>query len=294
MTRTKRASTEGLDLYEGSGFGVGGTLSRQPPEPVFTDKDTLVMLDARSPANFDAMTKEINKVLKPPAISSKMPARKYTVIRRFFSNEPFEMDGYAHRRARRALTPLAPDPLENMVFLAEKGFHLPLRPSTCQEITPNNFSRGWRGVSMKTALDQDLARLSVAAYEEVRDTQDAGKETTTEDTVQPMAQGTDTDTSDTPAADSVWFQPWEGCEQDYNMMVELFAPPDCKHVLSADGSSMLALSCVRKQIQVSMFAETPKHLGTKKISCGFSLQQAYILLQHPGMQRSSSSSWSCV
>lgn len=294
MTRTKRASTEGLDLYEGSGFGVGGTLSRQPPEPVFTDKDTLVMLDARSPANFDAMTKEINKVLKPPAISSKMPARKYTVIRRFFSNEPFEMDGYAHRRARRALTPLAPDPLENMVFLAEKGFHLPLRPSTCQEITPNNFSRGWRGVSMKTALDQDLARLSVAAYEEVRDTQDAGKETTTEDTVQPMAQGTDTDTSDTPAADSVWFQPWEGCEQDYNMMVELFAPPDCKHVLSADGSSMLALSCVRKQIQVSMFAETLKHLGTKKISCGFSLQQAYILLQHPGMQRSSSSSWSCV
>ena len=294
MTRTKRASTEGLDLYEGSGFGVGGTLSRQPPEPVFTDKDTLVMLDARSPANFDAMTKEINKVLKPPAISSKMPARKYTVIRRFFSNEPFEMDGYAHRRARRALTPLAPDPLENMVFLAEKGFHLPLRPNTCQEITPNNFSRGWRGVSMKTALDQDLARLSVAAYEEVRDTQDAGKETTTEDTVQPMAQGTDTDTSDTPAADSVWFQPWEGCEQDYNMMVELFAPPDCKHVLSADGSSMLALSCVRKQIQVSMFAETPKHLGTKKISCGFSLQQAYILLQHPGMQRSSSSSWSCV
>ena len=283
MTRTKRASTEGLDLYEGSGFGVGGTLSRQPPEPVFTDKDTLVMLDARSPANFDAMTKEI-----------KMPARKYTVIRRFFSNEPFEMDGYAHRRTRRALTPLAPDPLENMVFLAEKGFHLPLRPSTCQEITPNNFSRGWRGVSMKTALDQDLARLSVAAYEEVRDTQDAGKETTTEDTVQPMAQGTDTDTSDTPAADSVWFQPWEGCEQDYNMMVELFAPPDCKHVLSADGSSMLALSCVRKQIQVSMFAETPKHLGTKKISCGFSLQQAYILLQHPGMQRSSSSSWSCV
>ena len=294
MTRTKRASTEGLDLYEGSGFGVGGTLSRQPPEPIFTDKDTLVMLDARSPANFDAMTKEINKVLKPPAISSKMPARKYTVIRRFFSNEPFEMDGYAHRRTRRALTPLAPDPLENMVFLAEKGFHLPLRPNTCQEITPNNFSRGWRGVSMKTALDQDLARLSVAAYEEVRDTQDAGKETTTEDTVQPMAQGTDTDTSDTPAADSVWFQPWEGCEQDYNMMVELFAPPDCKHVLSADGSSMLALSCVRKQIQVSMFAETPKHLGTKKISCGFSLQQAYILLQHPGMQRSSSSSWSCV
>ena len=252
------------------------------------------MLDARSPANFDAMTKEINKVLKPPAISSKMPARKYTVIRRFFSNEPFEMDGYAHRRTRRALTPLAPDPLENMVFLAEKGVHLPLRPSTCQEITPNNFSRGWRGVSMKTALDQDLARLSVAVYEEVRDTQDAGKETTTEDTVQPMAQGTDTDTSDTPAADSVWFQPWEGCEQDYNMMVELFAPPDCKHVLSADGSSMLALSCVRKQIQVSMFAETPKHLGTKKISCGFSLQQAYILLQHPGMQRSSSSSWSCV
>ena len=29
-----------LDLGEGSGFGVGGTLSRQPPEPVFTEKDT--------------------------------------------------------------------------------------------------------------------------------------------------------------------------------------------------------------------------------------------------------------
>ncbi|CAE7654848.1 unnamed protein product, partial [Symbiodinium sp. CCMP2456] len=136
----------------------------QPPEPVFIEKDTLVMLDARSPANFDVMTKELSKVLTAPAISSKMPARKYTVIRRFFSNEPFEMDGYAHRRTRRALTPLAPDPLENMLFLAEKGFQLPHRPSTCQEIAPDNFSRGWRGVTMKTALEQDLARLSVAAY----------------------------------------------------------------------------------------------------------------------------------
>ena len=79
---------------------------------------------------------------------------------------------------------------------------------------------------MKTALDQDLARLSVAAYEEVRDTQDTGKETTTEDTVQPMAQGTDTDTSDTPAADSVWFQPWEGCEQDYHACLKLCSQAD--------------------------------------------------------------------
>ena len=211
--------------------------------------------------------KELNKVLKRPSISSKMPARRYTIVRRFFSNEPFEMDGYAHRRTRRSLTPLAPDPLENLVFAAEKGFQLPLRPSSCSDICPNNFARGWRGVSMKTALEQDLSRLSAAAYDEVRGGKDAGKELTTEDTVQTMAdsEGTDTGTSTTPADDSVWFQPWEGCEQDYNMMIELFAPPDCKHVLSADGSSVLALSCVRKQIHVSMFAETPKHLGTQII-----------------------------
>ena len=241
-------------------------VARKPSQPVFQQGDTLILLDGRSPSTFEVLSKELGKVLRAPAVASTLPARKWIVIRRFFRNAEFELNGYASKARRQNLNPLLPDPLENLIYVANKKTKLSHRSSSDNAVVTDNFSRGWSSLGMKTRLEQDFSTITPACYETLlKGDASSCSEGATED-AQTMPQDGHDDEAEGPeearegSESAVWCTPWECSESDCKLIVDLYKPDGCKRIICAEaGSGSCAMHCVRHQMHITMLAETEAH-----------------------------------
>ena len=115
--------------------------------PQMREKDLFVFTDGRSPANHDVIHRLLQTTLKD---LSMLPKRRFTVLRRSYSNAEFGSGGYASPRRKTGLTQLAPDPLENIFMIMPKQYELPYRESPYPNVVSNNFVRGWQDLSLMT------------------------------------------------------------------------------------------------------------------------------------------------
>ena len=112
-------------------------LRKDKSEPLFRQKDLLIILDGRSPTNTENMARELQRTLKEAA---GLPARKYTVLRHFYSNTEFET-GYCSPKRRTSIHPKVADPLENMFMVILKTFNMPFRESPAPTMVSDNSPR---------------------------------------------------------------------------------------------------------------------------------------------------------
>ena len=130
-------------------------MRKQKDEPLFRPNDMMLVYDGRSPSNFDSISKAITNTLSQKEVTDTMPRRRYTVVRRAFTNTEFMKDGYLAPRRKSSLNPKTPDPLENLVLILPKTFEFEYRESPNPSIVVDNFSRGWGSLSMKMDSEQE-------------------------------------------------------------------------------------------------------------------------------------------
>ena len=234
---------------------------RKDVAPLFKDDDVFLILDGRSDNNTVAINTHLRKTLKG---RDNIAKRQFTVIRRAYTNQEFQADGYAAPRRRRSLNPKVPDPLENCFLVVSKSFRLPRRSSAMSSITHDNYARGWSGLRMKTSEEQQYGYVTVETYEQMAS---AGRsEAKVEDISGVLSSEEEReepadDATKAPAC--VMVAPWESAEYDYQLLVELYGQEmDMKKIrvvgLEA-GAGALALSCLRRKQHVTMFADNQTH-----------------------------------
>ena len=124
--------------------------------PVFGPKDSLSIWDGRSEANYNAMRKLLNQVIRPyrnKGGALNFARRCPLVVRQYYSNNEFSPSGYA-KMSRDG----HPDPLGNLMLVHTKEFAMPTRASlgTSSIVVADNRSRGWSNLRLKTLAQQKL------------------------------------------------------------------------------------------------------------------------------------------
>ena len=236
-------------------------LRKDKSEPLFRQKDLLIILDGRSPTNTENMARELQRTLKEAA---GLPARKYTVLRRFYSNTEFET-GYCSPKRRTAIHPKLADPLENMFMVIPKTFNMPFRESPAPTMVSDNRARGWVGLKMKTQLEQSFAAVSLDTYLAMagKNIGDIGSgETLAEDIAALMGdedgeivpdgdEAQDAKAKELEKPSKIMACPWEGPEADYDLLLTLYkgnlaAGANPRVIAVESGSGSLATACVRR------------------------------------------------
>jgi hypothetical protein len=255
---------------------------------VFRSPDMALFLDGRSPGNFISMTSELTKVLKDV---KEFPARKFTTVRRMYSNMEFSAGGYAAPVRTERLNPKTPDPLENLILVFHAARKMPYRLGAPCKV-PDNRSRGWYGIDMKSPQEQEFGMLTVETYEAMlgpgaggtdltgeaiaglfddedvksaetaEEAADAGQPGVVEEAAAGAGHPGIVETADAQSR-PIYTCPWEGTEEDYAMLFKLHAGPEeaSKHkiVNLGAGSGPAVLAAVRAKQHIVCFAETEKH-----------------------------------
>ncbi|CAE7463541.1 unnamed protein product [Symbiodinium sp. CCMP2592] len=230
--------------------------------PQMREKDLFVFADGRSPANYDVIHKLLQTTLKDV---SMLPKRRFTIVRRSYSNDEFGSGGYASPRRKSGLTPHAPDPLENLFMVMPKEYELPYRESACPSVISNNFVRGWQGLSLMTEHEQAFSVVTNHMYAKLARKPEGDSETKTEEmgSLRDDASGPE----DAPAPEKktedtlkVYLQPWDNGEAHQQLLVDLYMPSGgSAHVVSLEASVSLAIACCRKRWHATLFVESEQH-----------------------------------
>ncbi|CAE7238311.1 unnamed protein product [Symbiodinium sp. CCMP2592] len=243
--------------------------AKEKLSPQMREKDLFVFADGRSPANYEVIYKLLQTTLKDV---SMLPKRRFTVIRRSYTNSEFS-GGYATPRRRTGLTPQAPDPLENLFLVMPKAYDLPFRQvSTCPSVISDNFHRGWQGLDLKSEWEQNFTMVTPGTYAMLG--QKSHTETDLETKTEQSRSLKDNDDDDDDESDvpentpeqnleqiqKQYLQPWDNAEVHQQLLCELYMPASGKaHVVSLEASTSLAVACARKRWHTTMYVQNEKH-----------------------------------
>ena len=95
-----------------------------------------------------------NKTAGELCFSQRCPV----LVRQYYNNTEFLPGGYAKTARGAALHAGLPDPLGNLLIVFAKDFQMPTRSSSGASSVsiPDNRSRGWSNLSLKTHEQQNL------------------------------------------------------------------------------------------------------------------------------------------